>query len=158
MTVAGIKGKSGGKATTAEEKAKKSAASRARETRRAKALAIKGKLGDPVTYGDLLKSVQVDGELTQNERRAVEVERAEVELSRARDERDLARGLLKTKVEFRESVTAIVEEIVSRLSILVDAAVETHPPEQQPRIRHLMESAAYKLRDEVRARLKEKTT
>lgn len=88
----------------------------------------------------------------------VKVATALVELDEAKVKRDLARGKLKTKEEFRESITAIVEEIVSRLSILVDAAVETHPPEQQPRVRHLMEAAAYKLRDDVRARLKEQTT
>jgi hypothetical protein len=82
---------------------------------------------------------------------------AEVELDEAKVKRDLSRGALKTKVEFRESVTSIVEEIVTRLSILVDAAVETHPPEHQPRVRHLMEAAAYKLRDDVRAHLKEQT-
>lgn len=87
----------------------------------------------------------------------VKVATALVELDEAKVKRDLARGKLKTRDEFRESITAIVEEIVSRLSILVDAAVETHPPENQPRIRHLMEAAAYKLRDEVRARLKEQT-
>lgn len=113
------------------------------------------RLGKPLTWGDELKRQQVEGERIQNRRREVEVKRAEVELLKSRDERDLARGALKTKVEFRESVTTIVEEIVSRLSILVDAATETHQPEQQPRIRHLMEAAAYKLRDEVRSKLRD---
>jgi hypothetical protein len=85
------------------------------------------------------------------------VEQAEVELDEARIKRDLSRGALKTKTEYREAITAIVEEIVSRLSILTDAAVELHPPEQQPRVRHLMDTAVRQLREEVRAKLKEQT-
>jgi hypothetical protein len=97
----------------------------------------KGRFG----YLDAKAREQSNGELLANEKR----------------KQDLAitRRDLKTKDEFRDSITAITEEIVSRLSILVDAAVDTHPPEQQPRVRHLMEAAAYKLRDEVRAKLKE---
>jgi hypothetical protein len=153
----GVKGKSGGKATTAAEKAAKSAAARAREERRKQIAATKTDIGPPVTYGDLLKSIQCDGELLQNDRRAIEVERAAVELAKARDDRDLARGAMKTRTEYREAITAIVEEIVSRLSILTDAAVSTHSPEQQPRVRHLMDAAARQLREEVRAKLKEQT-
>ena len=85
------------------------------------------------------------------------VEQAEVELDEARIKRDLSRGALKTKTEYREAITAIVEEIVSRLSILTDAAVSTHPPEQQPRVRHLMDTAARQLREEVRMKLKDQT-
>lgn len=103
----GIKGRSGGKATTAEEKAKKSAAAQAREARRAKINATKGKLGDPVTYGDLLKSVQVDGELLQNERRAIEVQRSEVELQRAKDEAEQARGSWVLKTEKDKAIASI---------------------------------------------------
>jgi hypothetical protein len=59
------------------------------------------RLGKPVTWGDELKRQQVEGERIQNRRRAVEVERAEVELTRAQDERDEARGKLLTREHHR---------------------------------------------------------
>jgi len=169
--MSGIKGRSG-KLTTAAQKSSASERGKTGMAKRWGAADIPpipvgldpasddpvARLGKPVTWGDELKRQQVEGERIQNRRREVEVQRSEVELAKAKDERDLARGALKTRDEFRASITAIVEEIVSRLSILVDAAVETHQPEQQPRVRHLMEAAVYKLRDDVRAKLKEQTT
>lgn len=152
--MSGIKGRSGGKATTIEEKQAKSAATAAREARKREIAATKRKLGQPVTYGDLLKSAQVDGELLQNDRRAIEVQRAEVELARAKDERDTARGLLRTRDEHLDAVRAITGEIIARLSIIVDAAVNLHQPEQQPGVRHKMDAAANQLRTEVSAIIK----
>lgn len=151
----GIKGKSGGKATTPEAKALKSQAARVREERRAKTVAIKGQLGDPVTYGDLLKSVQVDGELLQNERRAIEVQRAEVELAKAQDEHDKERGNLLTKEQHRAAVQSVVELILASVPILTDAALSQHPPEQHPTVRHALTKAEAAFRLAAMAAIKQ---
>lgn len=108
--MAGIKGQSGGKALTAEDKAKKAAATAAREAKRREKLSApavldprsedpKKRLGLPLTWGDELKRRQVEGETIQNKRRQVEVSRAEVELQRAKDEAQEARGKLVERSE-----------------------------------------------------------
>jgi hypothetical protein len=152
--MAGIKGRSGGKATTLEAKQLKSAATAAREARKREIAATKTALGPPVTYGDLLKSAQVDGELLQNDRRAIEVQRAEVELARAQDERDIARGLLITQEDHLAQAKEIVDRILSHLPIIVDAALAQHPPERQPTVRHALDQAVRQFREAAASAVK----
>lgn len=150
----GIKGRSGGKATTPEAKALKSAATAAREERRRKTAALKGKLGDPVTYGDLLKSVQVDGELLQNERRAIEVQRAEVELAKAQDERSIARGDLISRERHLDQVRETIDRVLALLPVITDAALAQHPPERQPTVRHAIDQAVREFRERAAVAVK----
>jgi len=153
----GIKGRSGGKATTKEAKALKAAATRTREERKARVNALKGKIGDPVTYGDLLKSVQVDGEMIQNERRAIEVERAMVELGRAKDERDLAAGKQVSREWHAKEVMSMAELFLARLSQITDAAISLVQPEQQPSARHTMDRAVAAYRKDIVSAAKDGT-
>lgn len=163
----GIKGRSGGKATTLDEKAQKAKATAAREEKRnAKRPETPHgsdptsddpvvRLGRPVTWSDELKRQQVVGERIQNRRREVEVQRAEVELARAQDEHALARGDLRTREQFRESVAAIVAAMVEASSSLTLAAISSHPPERQPAARHQFESALAAWRTSAMALIKD---
>lgn len=107
------------------------------------------RLGKPVTWGDELKRQQVEGERIQNRRREVEVQRAEVELAKAQDEHAKERGQLRSLEWIRERDASRVDIILSHLPILVDAALATHPPEQQPKARHAMDQAVAEFRRKV---------
>lgn len=113
------------------------------------------RLGKPLTWGDELKRQQVEGERIQNRRREVEVQRAEVELAKAQDERAIARGDLRTREQYRESVAAIVARIIEASSTLTTASVSQHPPERQPAARHQFEQALAAWRSSAMALIKE---
>ena len=165
----GVKGRSG-KATTLEAKLAKAAGGR--KAGRGRPLGqsppslppagaidptsddADARLGKPLTWGDELKRQQVEGERIQNRRREVEVQRAEVELNRAREEADEASGRRLSKDKHRESVAAIVGEIVDAASSLLTAAVSLHPPERQPQARHQMEIAINEWRRAAAERIK----
>jgi hypothetical protein len=115
------------------------------------------RLGKPVTWGDELKRQQVEGERIQNRRRQVEVQRAEVELAKAQDERDIASGRQVTKEWHATEVRALSELFVSRLSQITDAALSLIPPEQQPAARHALDRAVDAYRKDVAAAAKDGT-
>lgn len=159
----GVKGRSGTRSTP-EQKARASAAAKvASDARWSAGSAQPGqpgiaamldpesddpdkRLGKPMSWGDELKRQQVEGEKIANRKREVEVQRAEVELARAQDERDEARGKLLTRDDHRASVQTVVEKILANLSIITGAAIATHPPEAQPSVRHLMTQAETEFR------------
>lgn len=157
--MSGIKGRSG-KLTTAEQKA--SASERGKKgmaTRYGAPPALPPstavdpesddpveRLGQPLTWGDELKRQQVKGEEIQNQRRAVEVQRAEVELAKAQDDRAEARKLLIPRADHIRDIRAIIDAIISDLTPISDAAVNFVPPEQQPRMRHIMDQAIHTFR------------
>lgn len=158
----GIKGRSGGKALTPEDKAKKMAAAAARvaqdlpppDPAHADADDPVLRLGKPLTWGDELKRQQVEGERIQNRRRHVEVDRAAVELARAQDERDEARGKLVLKTDRDKALADLAAVMVADLSILVDAGVALVPVEHRPQARHLMDKAVAQYRQVIADRLK----
>ncbi len=107
------------------------------------------RLGKPVTWGDELKRQQVRGETIQNDRRQIEVQRAAVELARAEDERDEARGKLLTLDQHRERLRKLTETWLAHLTSLSDACLAAVPPEHQPAARHKLDAALAKYRAEV---------
>lgn len=113
------------------------------------------RLGKPMTWGDELKRQQVEGERIQNRRREVEVQRAEVELAKAQDERDLTNGKRLTKEQHRAAVQSVVELILASVPILTDAALSQHPPEQHPTVRHALTKAEAAFRLAAMAAIKQ---
>lgn len=99
-------------------------------------------IGRPVTWPDALKRLQMIEQSIINEKREVELEEAKVK-------RDLARGQLLTIDAVKEREQSRTDLILAKLSIITDAAVNCHPPEQQPHVRHLMDRAVAEFRKAV---------
>ena len=67
---------------------------------------------------------------------------------------ELDRGRTITRERHRESVTIIVEAILSHINAVADAAVDTHPPTDQPAVRHKLAVAVLKLREAARVTIR----
>lgn len=74
---------------------------------------------------------------------------ADVELDEARAKRDVSRGKLLPIDAIRAREQARLDLIVSKLSIITDAAVNLHPPERQPTARHAMDQAVADFRRQI---------
>ena len=112
------------------------------------------RIGKPFTWPDELKKEQVKGEQLANAKRAIEIQKAEVELEKSKDERDIARGKLLSRESHRASVAAVVASIVTALDTLPGIAAELVPPEQRPMAMHRMQQAIAKLRAEIAEKVK----
>lgn len=142
----GVKGKSGGKAKTPAEKAKKAAAGQLSHGKSAPPSAPTPpaatdphaddpilRLGKPQTWGDELKRQQVEGERIQNRRREIEAKRAEVELATALDKANEARGKLWTSEQVRvrdEKWNAAVDDRLDLVERLLDT-IDGITPDQR---------------------------
>jgi hypothetical protein len=162
--MSGIKGRSG-KLTTAEQKASASERGKLGMAKRWGKTNIPPtptgidpssddpvlRLGRPVTWGDELKRQQVEGERIQNRRRQVEVDRAAVELARAQDERDTARGKLLPADEARAAMRDLAAVLLSHVPVIVDAALALVPVEAQPTARLKLDAAVAEFRRRAEA-------
>lgn len=158
----GIKGKSGGKALTAEAKAKKAAAGASRGASQIStpldptARDPEKRLGLPVTWGDELKRRQVEGEAIQNRRREIEVQRAEVELENAKTEAQESRGRLVDRSEL-DKVAAIIRDAWWRESQRIPgeilAALTSLPIEDRERVKRAADAAIVSAAERVKKAL-----